>query len=46
MFEGTGLTKFNLYQDPQSMLNKKMGDFDEADLQKDYARYRVNMMKQ
>ena len=38
MFKGTGLTDLNLYQDPQAALNKKMGNFDEGDIQKDYVR--------
>ena len=38
MFEGTGLTTLYLDQEPQSALKRKMGNFDEADIQKDYAR--------
>ena len=37
MFEVTVLTTLELDQDPQSALKNKMGDFDEADLQKAYA---------
>ena len=37
-FEGTGLTEFDIYQDPQDALKDKIGNFDEADLQKAYAR--------
>ena len=38
MFEGTGLTAFDLDQNPKSEQKKKMGNFDEEDLQKYYAR--------
>ena len=38
MFEGTGLTAFDLYQDSQDALKNKIGNFDDANLQKDYAR--------
>ena len=38
MFEGTFLMEIYLYQDPQALLKSKMGNFDESDLQKDYAR--------
>ena len=38
MFEGTGLTALYLYQDPQAALKNKMGNLDEEDLQKAYAR--------
>ena len=34
IYEGTGLTALDLYQDPQSALKNKMGNFDEADIQK------------
>ena len=37
MFEVTVLTTLELDQDPQSALKNKMGDFDEAYLQKAYA---------
>ena len=36
MFEGTGLTALYLDQDPQAALKNKMGNFDEAYLQKAY----------
>ena len=38
MLEGTGFTALYLYQDPQSTLKKQYINFDEADLQKAYAR--------
>ena len=38
MFKGIGLAALDLYQDPQAVLKKKMGNFDEADLQKSYTR--------
>ena len=38
MFEGTGLTALDLDKDPQSAFQKKMGKFEEADLQNAYAR--------
>ena len=38
MFEGTSLTEIYLDQDPQAALKNKMGKFDEADIQKAYAR--------
>ena len=38
MFEATGLMTLDLYQDPQSDLKNKMGNFDESDLQNHYAR--------
>ena len=34
VFESIGLTELVLYQDPQAALKKKMGNFDEADIQK------------
>ena len=37
MFEGTGLTEIDLDQDPQSALKNRMGNFDQAYLQKAYA---------
>ena len=40
MFVGTGLKELDLYQDPRSALKNKIGKFDEADLQKAYARER------
>ena len=36
MFEGTGLTALDLYQDSQASLKNKMANFDEADPQKAY----------
>ena len=36
MFEGPGITALYLYQNPQVALKNKMGNFDEADLQKAY----------
>ena len=41
MFKVTGLTALHFDQDPQAVLNNKMGNFDEADLQKAYAQARV-----
>ena len=38
MFKGTGLTALDLYQAPKYALKNKMGNFDETDLQKVYAR--------
>ena len=38
MFEGTVLTALYIDQDPQAVLKNKMGNFDEAYLQKYYAR--------
>ena len=38
LFKGTGITKIYLDQDPQAAMNKKMGNFYEADLQKAQAR--------
>ena len=38
MFEGTDLTALNLYQDPQAALKNKIGNFDQAYLQKAYTR--------
>ena len=35
MFEDTGITALYLDQYPQAALKNKMGNFDEADLQKD-----------
>ena len=32
MLKGTGITALDLYQDPQSALKNKMGNFDGADL--------------
>ena len=37
MFKGTGLTVLYLDQEPQTALKNKMGNFDDADLQKAYA---------
>ena len=37
LFEGTGITKLYLDQDPQAALKNKIGNFDEAELQKPYA---------
>ena len=37
MFEGTSLTEIYLDQDPQAALKNKIGNFDEAELQKPYA---------
>ena len=37
MFKGTGLMALDLYQDPQSDLKDKIGNFYEADLHKAYA---------
>ena len=37
MFNGTGLNSLYIYQDPQAALKNKIGNFDEADLQKAYA---------
>ena len=36
MFKGTGLTELDLHQGTQAELKKKMGNFDEADIQKAY----------
>ena len=36
MSEGTCITALNLDQEPQTELRKKMGTFDEVDLQKSY----------
>ena len=41
MFKGTGFTALNLDQDPRALLKNKMGNFDEADLQKSYAQAQV-----
>ena len=41
MFKGTGFTALNLDQDPRALLKNKMGNFDEADLQKAYAQAQV-----
>ena len=41
MFKVTGLTALHFDKDPQAVLNNKMGNFDEADLQKAYAQARV-----
>ena len=41
MFKDTGLVGLDLYHDPHAALNKKMGNFDEADLQKCCARAQV-----
>ena len=38
IFEGTGITALDLDQDPQSAMKNKISNFDEADLQKVYAR--------
>ena len=38
MFEGTWIMALYLYQVPQYALKNKMGNFDEADLQKSYSR--------
>ena len=38
MFKDTGITALYLYQDPQAALKNKMGNLDEEDLQKAYAR--------
>ena len=38
MFKGTYITALDSDQDPQASLMKKMGNFDEADLQKIYTR--------
>ena len=38
VFESIGLTELVLYQDPQAALKKKMGNFDEADIQKSQTR--------
>ena len=46
MFEGTGLMALDLYHDPQSSMKNKMGNFDEADLQKFYAQAQVQDEKQ
>ena len=40
MFEGTGLMELYLDQDPQDVLNNKMGNFDEVDLHKASRRHR------
>ena len=37
IFKGTGLTALYLDQGPQVLLKNKMGNFDEAKLQKSYA---------
>ena len=37
MFKVTGLTALYLDQDPQAALKNKMGNFDEAYIQKAYA---------
>ena len=37
IFEGTLIKELDIYQDPQYALKNKMGNFDEADLQKYYA---------
>ena len=37
MFKGTGITALDLFQDHQSALKNKRGNFYEADLQKVYA---------
>ena len=37
IFEGTGLMTFDLDQDQQAALKKKMGKYDKADLKKAYA---------
>ena len=36
MFEGTGLTELDIYQDPKAALRNQMGTFDEADVHKYY----------
>ena len=41
MFEGTGPKSLGIYQDPQATLKNQMGPFDEADIQKYYARVQV-----
>ena len=41
LFEGTGITKLYLDQDPQAALKNKIGNFDEAELQKPYAQVQV-----
>ena len=38
VLKGTGIMAFYLDLDPQAALKKKVGNFDEADLQKSYAR--------
>ena len=38
MFRSTYITELDLDQDTQATLKKKMGNFDEEDLQKYYAR--------
>ena len=43
MFEGTGLTTFDLDQNPKAESKKKMGNFDEADLQKAYTREQASL---
>ena len=42
MLEGTGLIGLDLDQDPQDAFKNKMGNFEEAYLQKSYARAQVN----
>ena len=41
MLGGTGITALYLDQYPQAALDNKMGNFDEADIHKDYARAQV-----
>ena len=42
MFKGTGLTVLYIDQEPQTELKNKMGNFDDADLQKAYDWEQVN----
>ena len=44
-FKVTGLTDLYLYQDPQDVLKNQMGNFNEADCNKYYARSLVEYYK-